>query len=257
MPEVSADEAVALPGILVRCGARGSRRLPRPASRPAGTPCRRRLGGPQGAITQEQEPGDRGRDQEGTDNGRHQGRSTDGRQEPEAEYAEQRDEASGEEGQDAPRAQVAVPVEVQGDFSSGDDSEEQHRPRQGGVLVAVEGLGGEIAGHAVHRHGNQGQDHLPRQRSPPPRAFGLDSQVSDRRVLGDSLRLPGDLGAVRGHISRLAGTQALLLHGFVGCVDVPDQDRRVDGRDGHHGLLVITDRDGVNTMSVTHFWHVP
>lgn len=247
MSEVRTDEAVAFARIPVRGGTRRPRCLPRPPGRSAGAPCLWCLGNSQGPITQAEKSRCRGREQERADDRRHQAGNTDRRQEPEAEHAEQCDEPSDDEGQYPPGAQVAVPVEVQRDLTGGEDGEEQARPYQRGVLAGVEGLSGVVAGHAVHSRGNQGKGHLSWQWCPPARALGLDGAMGDSRAVSSRLREFGHPGAAGRDVGGLAGPQTLILHSFIGGIDVADQDRRVYGGQEHCDLQSVTDCYDTNT----------
>jgi hypothetical protein len=149
VPDVGIDEAVPFFGVPVRHRPGDTSGMARLAGLPAGTPGLRCLSSPQGAVAEGEEARCRRREQGRSGNRWYQTASTDRREEPETENSEQRDEASSQDYQHAPGAFVAVPVEVQGDFSSGQDGEKQARPHQGGVLAAVKSLGGEIAGQAV------------------------------------------------------------------------------------------------------------
>jgi hypothetical protein len=60
-------------------------------------------------------------------------------------------------------------------------------------LPAADCLGSEVAGHAVERHCQQSEEHLPRQRGCPLRLLSLDDLVLDLGFLG---YLPGLLSGL-------------------------------------------------------------
>ena len=153
--EVGIDEAVPLSGVPVCRGPRGAAAWRAARASPAGAPRLRRLGGPQGAIAQGQEPRRRRREQGRPCEGRYQAVGSDGGEEPEPENAEQGDEGPRMVKPGLPGAQVAVAVEVEGDFPSGQYGEEQDGPYQGAVLAGVESLSREVAGHAVECDSHQ------------------------------------------------------------------------------------------------------
>lgn len=189
-------------------------------------------------------------EQQGSRDRRHETAAADGHQKPEPESAEQRDKDPDEDDQGVPGMLVAVLVEVQGEFSSGQDAQEQARPDQRGVLAAIEGLSGEIAGQTIQDHGNQSQDHLPRQRRAPPESLSLDGLMS---YFGSHSVCCGQVRSTRaagGDVGGLAGAQTLILHRLVRCVDVTDQDRHVDRRQDHDRLPSVTECHSPGTLSL-------
>jgi hypothetical protein len=233
MAEVSVDQTVhfgRVPGRRLPGGSRGLARLARLA---AGTPCRPRLGHPQCTVADGKEPGRRSREQARSGHCGHKTANSDRGKEPETEGTEEYDKESDENGQSLPGTLVAVPVEVERDFASGEDGQEQACPYQGGVLAAVEGLGSEIACHAVQCDGTERQHHLPRQRRVPSRVLGLDGLISELGGPGLDRRVIRGTGAARSDIGGPACAQALVLDFLVGRVDIADEYGRVDGRDDH------------------------
>ena len=239
-----------------RSAAARAPRQPCPTSRSPSTPGLGCLGGSQCPVTQAKESCCRRCEQEGADNSRYQAGSIDCCQEPETEHTEPRDEAARKERHDTPGSQIAVSVKIQGDFPYAEDCQEEACPYERSVLAAAESLGGEVAGHAVHSHSEQGKDHLSRERCAPTWPFGLDCTMGDHRTVSTDLREIGHMGALHGDVGRVACTQALIFHGLIGRVDVADQDSRVNG-----GGNIVT---SVRSLSVTGltlkydiFWHMP
>jgi hypothetical protein len=149
MAEIGVDQTIPLCRVPLRRLTDGPRCLTGLARLAASTPCRRRLGYPQRTVADGKESGRRSCEQKRSCQGGNKAADSYRVQEPEAEGTEQYDEESDDEDERVPGTLAAVPVEVERDFSPGKDGQEQACPHQGGVLVAVEGLGGEIAGHAV------------------------------------------------------------------------------------------------------------
>jgi hypothetical protein len=225
--EVGVDKTVAFPCVMVRYRMGNSRGAACIAGLPASPPCLRRLSGPQCAVADREKAARGNREQTSTHDRRHDAARPDGHQVPESKDTEQGDEGPGEAGQRAPGALVMVAVEVQGNLPAGQHSQKQHRPHERGALATVEGLGGEVARHAVHGHRCEREARLTRQRRSPPRMFGLDGGVGHRRLLRGDGRLFCRASAAIGNVSGMPGPQALILDRLVGVVDVADQDRGV------------------------------
>ena len=253
MPEVGVDKTVPLGSVPVRNSTGGPCSLTCLAGLATRTPGVRCLGHPQSPVAERQEPGRGSGKQDGSRNRRYQSTPGDSHQEPEPQSAEQRDKGPDQDAQDVPGALVTVLVEVQREFSTSQDTQEQARPHKGGVLAPAQGLSGEIACQAVQGHGNEGQDHLSRQPGTPPGSFGLDRLVGHLRSHGGGGSSVRGTGTADGDVGGLACAEALVLHSLVRCVDVADQDRRVNWGEEHGYLLLVTECHVCDTSSVAHY----
>lgn len=155
MPKVSIDKALALGCVPIRRRPGGPRDLKCLSCLSTRTPRVRRLSYPQSPVAERQESGRCSSEQEGPDGCWHQATSADGQQEPESKGPEQGDKEPDDDDQGVPRVLATVLGDVQGEFSSRQDAQEQACPYERGDLATIEGLSGEIAGQTVQGHGYQ------------------------------------------------------------------------------------------------------